>query len=80
MFPDINSEEGNEVGSEVGDHVLVGSLEVLDGTGGLVVGEPAPAGALTRRSALQKAACNTWLHRLLTLTLTPTLTPTLTLT
>ena len=46
MFPDINSEEGNEVGSEVGDHVLVGSLEVLDGTGGLVVGEPAPAGAL----------------------------------
>ena len=52
VLPDVDADDGYEVGADVGDRVLVVGLTVGEHISALVVDEPAPAGALDSRSSL----------------------------
>lgn len=52
VLPDVDADNGHEVGANVSDRVLVVGLTVGEHISALVVDEPAPAGALDSSSPL----------------------------
>ena len=54
MLPDVDADDGHEVGADIRDWVLVGHFTVGEDVGALVVNEPSPARALDGSRALVK--------------------------
>lgn len=52
VLPNVDADDGHEVGADVRNWVLVECFTVGENIGALVVHEPAPAGALNAGSAL----------------------------
>lgn len=51
VLPDVNADDGHDVGADVGDGILVGGSAVREGILSLVVHEPSPAGTLDSSGA-----------------------------